>query len=230
MLTHFLHEWIFAFQVVFGDVGHVQNRLGRQQTVTVNRFRFGFSQFQIAERRLGFQVSQTFVDRRDSQDRFLVARPSRLGGLSFCVTQRFQIRQHQLHLDNFNIRDRIDIAANVNHVIVFKTSHDLQDRIHLADMAEKFISQAFALAGSFDNARDIDQLQSGGNHLLRRDVFRDSLKPIIRHTDHAFVGLDRAKRIVRACGRLGTSQRVKKCTLAYVRQSDDSGFHVPRSL
>ena len=104
----------------------------------------------------------------------------------------------------------------MDHIIVFEATHDLQNGIDLTNVAEEFIAQPFAFAGTFDDAGDIDQFQSRWNNVLGNDVFGDSFEPSVGNTDHAFVGLDRAKRIVFTGSRFGKRQRIEQRTFANI--------------
>ena len=43
----------------------------------------------------------------------------------------------------------------------------MDDRVDFADVGQKLVAQAFALAGPFHQAGDVDKFDPGGNHLLR---------------------------------------------------------------
>ena len=42
-------------------------------------------------------------------------------------------------------------------VAVFETTHHLNNRVHFANVVKELISQAFACAGAFDQAGDINE-------------------------------------------------------------------------
>ena len=74
------------------------------------------------------------------------------------------------------------VAADVMNVAVFKTTHDLHDRVHFADVAEKLVAEPFARARAFDQPGDIDKLDRG-----RRRSFSNAKSP------RAFPVADRAR-------------------------------------
>ena len=62
--------------------------------------------------------------------------------------QAFEIGEHQLGLDGFDIVERIDASRDVDHVRVLEAAHDVDDRVGFADMGEELITQAFAFRGA----------------------------------------------------------------------------------
>ncbi len=131
----------------------------------------------------------------------LLAARSALGR---AVLQRLDVRQHQLDFDRLDVRDRIDRAGDVDHVGIFETADDLQDGVDLANVTEELVAQPLTFAGPFDDAGDIHQLDDRGDELLGHDVLADPSQPVVGHAHDPLVGLDRAERIIRTLGRLGS--------------------------
>ena len=61
-----------------------------------------------------------------------------LGKLSLLIQAalyRFHIGKDQFHIDGFNVTQSVHAAIHVNDVIVREATHNVQNRIHLADMS-----------------------------------------------------------------------------------------------
>ena len=97
----------------------------------------------------------------------------------------------------------------------------MENGVGRADVAQKLVSETLTLAGSFDDAGDVDELHRGRHDRVRLHHGDDAVHTRIRHGYHAHVGIDGAERIVGGL-RLGGGQRVEDGGLADVRQPDDS--------
>ena len=93
----------------------------------------------------------------------------------------------------------------------------MDDRVHLADMGQELVAQALALARAAHQTRDIHELHDRRGGLFRVVQVGQRLEPLIRHGDHADVGVDRAEGIVRAL-RARLRDRVEQGGLADVRK------------
>src|SRR5437868_13454103 len=80
---------------------------------------------------------------------------------------------------------------------ILGTAHDLDDGIHLADVAEKFVPQSFALRRAFYQPGDIDELDCCRDNGLSFGDLGQRLKTRIWHGYDAYIRIDRAKRIIR---------------------------------
>jgi len=74
-----------------------------------------------------------------------------------------EIGEHQLGVDHLDVPDRIDRSRDVMHVGIFEAPHHLHDRIDLADVAEKFVTEPFASRRPLHQPRDIDEFNRCGN-------------------------------------------------------------------
>ena len=122
----------------------------------------------------------------------------------------FEVGQHQLGLDGFGVADRIDRAFDVRDVGVLEAAQNVNDRVHLADVGEELVAQAFALRGAAHQAGDIHELQARRHDLRRLADARQRIEPRIGNGDHADIRLDRAERIIRCLRRRGRGQRVEQ--------------------
>ena len=67
--------------------------------------------------------------------------------------QTFEVGQHQLGLDDFEIGERIDPALDVGHIPVLETARDKGHGVAVADGGEELVAEPFALAGAAHEAR-----------------------------------------------------------------------------
>ena len=80
-----------------------------------------------------------------------------------------QVGQTQFSLDHLDVGDRVHLAGHVNHVVVHKAAHHIDDSVGLADVRQKLVAQTFAGAGAGHQAGDVDKLDNGALHFLRAD-------------------------------------------------------------
>jgi hypothetical protein len=64
--------------------------------------------------------------------------------------QGCQIGEHQLGVDHLDIANRVDYSADVVNIATLKATHNLDDCVHLANVAQKLIPQTFTGTGAFD--------------------------------------------------------------------------------
>jgi hypothetical protein len=134
----------------------------------------------------------------------------------------FEVGEHQLGLDRLGIRDRIDLALDVRHVTVGEAAQHVDDRVHLADVAEELVAEPFTLRCAAHQPGDVDERQLRLDDLGRTGDLGERIQARIGHRDVADVGLDRAERVVGRLRRRGLRQRVEKGGLADVRQAHDA--------
>ena len=79
-----------------------------------------------------------------------------------------QISEGQLGIDHFNIGQGIYMVGHVDHVVVFKTAHDMGDGIRLANVGEKLVTQSLALARTA-TVRQCRQIPWWSQYLFRLD-------------------------------------------------------------
>lgn len=77
-----------------------------------------------------------------------------------------EVGEDQLGVDGLDVVPGRDLAVDVDDVLVLEGADDLADRIGLADVREELVAQALALGGAADDARDVDEVDGGGEDLL----------------------------------------------------------------
>src|SRR5690606_15490976 len=129
--------------------------------------------------------------------------------------------EREFRVDDLDVGERIDLACDVDDVVVLEAAHDLHDGVGLADVAEELVAEAFAPGGAGDETGDVHELDGGRQGLLRLDDAGEHVEARVRHGHHADVRVDRAERIVlRGDFRLG--ERVEERRLADVGKADYS--------
>ena len=100
----------------------------------------------------------------------------------------------------------------MDDVRVLKAADDVDDRVDVPDVLQKFVAEALALGGAFDKPRDVDELEGRRGELLGVVHFGQLVKPLVRHRHDPDVGLDGAEGVV---GRFrpGVGQGVEKGAL-----------------
>ena len=135
-----------------------------------------------------------------------------------------QIRQTELKVDHLSITGWTHSTGHMNHVVVFKATHHMHDRVDFADVCQELVTKAFTLAGAFHQTGDINELHPRRNELLAVTQIRQLLQPFIRHSHRAHVGLDGAKGEIGGLGLRVGHQGVEEGRLPNVGEANDSGF------
>ena len=116
------------------------------------------------------QLSETFFQHTHHELGFLVA--TRLGLLGITregFFDRCHVRQCEFGVDDFDVVHRINLARDVNHVVVCEAAHHMHNRIRLANVGEELVAEALALARPGNEPRDVDELNTGVLDFLRLD-------------------------------------------------------------
>ena len=109
----------------------------------------------------------------------------------------------------------------MGHVGVFKAPDHMDNGVSGADVGEKLVSQALTLGSALYKTCNIHKLDDGRRHLLGLMQLRQPGKPLIRHGNHAHIGVNGAERIV-VGGNTGIGNGVKQSGLAYIGQTDNT--------
>ena len=138
-----------------------------------------------------------------------------------CRDDGLQVGEDELGVDGVDVVGRIDLAVDVDDVVVFEGAYDLADRVGLADVGEELVAQAFAFGGALDDACDVDEGDGCRHDLLGVHELGEHRQTVVRQRHDAGVRLDGGERIVFR-QHVVTGQCVEHGGLADVRQSDDS--------
>ena len=128
-----------------------------------------------------------------------------------------QVGQHELRGDDLDVPHRVNVAGHVCDVGILEAAHDVNERVHLADMAEELIAQALAVGGALDQPGDIHELEGRGNLGADLGDLGELGQSRLRHTDYAQVGLDRAERVVLGRSLVRAGDGVEERGFPYIR-------------
>ena len=147
-----------------------------------------------------------------------------LGELLFPVNpafDHFDVGENQLHVDRFDVADRVNCRIDVDDIAVFKAADDVNDPVHLADVGEEAVAEPLALGGAADQTGDVDKFDDSRRHLVGLIHVRQHVEPVVGHRDNADVRVDCAEGIVGrfrfACGH-GVEERA----FPDIGESDDT--------
>jgi hypothetical protein len=153
--------------------------------------------------------------------RFLVALLRLLDQVGDALLEAVEVGEHQLGLDDFSVRDRIDPPLDMGDVAALEAAQHMDDGLDLPDVGEELVAQPFALRGAAHQAGDVDEFELGLDLLRRLGEAGDLVEPRVGHRNPPDIGLDRAEGIVRRLRRRRLSQRIEQGRLADVRQPND---------
>ncbi len=111
----------------------------------------------------------------------------------------------------------------MDDIIIFEATHHLSNRVRLADMGQKLVTQSLTLRCTGDQPGDVHKLNRGWDDLLRLDNRCQRRQPGIGHRHHANVGINRAKRIIFSLN-TGLGERVKQGGLTDIRKADNTAL------
>ena len=210
---------------VFLDIADIQDRLGGEQ-LRLREQAFLFLIVQLGQPR-GLAVAQQ-IERLGQHGGLrlgvLVARIALFLEGGDALFQALQIGQHQLGLHRLGIGDGIDLVFDMLDVVILEAAQHMDDGVHLADIAEELVAQAFTRGGTAHEAGNVHERQLRLDDLGAARDLGDGIQPRIGHRDLADIRLDRAERIVRRLRRLRFRQRVEQGGLADIGQPDDTAF------
>ena len=122
--------------VVLAQVHDHHGRLGRKEAEAANHLLLFLTQFQVPDGHLAFQRLGESLHQGQlglQQGLLLVAGLLDLGMDAFdTALDCAQVRKDKLHAQAVQVRGRIDAVIRVRHIVVVKSSHDLQQGIRFA--------------------------------------------------------------------------------------------------
>ena len=195
---------------MLGHVGDVHGRFHRQEEQGLqHRALFGIEIDGARGPRL-VQRRADFFQRGNQAPRLLVPTCFRgLGVLGKLLVDSGQVRQRQLGVDRLDIGYCVDLAGDVNDVVVLEAANHVRNRVSLANGRQELIAEALPLRCAGDQSGDVHEFNRSGKNTLGTRYRGQGRKTRIGHFDDTDVGLDGAKRIV--LGRdPGFGQRVEE--------------------
>ena len=206
---------------IFGDVGGIDNGLLGEQEPLIHQRLFIVAHVARAGGLARFQVRVKLLRGFGFKNVLFIARLVELLRFVAALLNGFHVCEDQLQRDRLDIAGGIDRAIHVDDVVILKAAHDVHDGVALTDVREELVAQAFAVAGTLDQSRDIHEFHRGGRGLFGGEHGRQMIQTIIRHGNDAGVRLDGAERIV---GRLraGIGNGIKQGAFAHIGQTDNA--------
>ena len=105
----------------------------------------------------------------------------------------------------------------------------MDDCVNLADVGQKLVAQAFAVACTFYKTCNVNKFDDSRCVFFRVLHFCKFVQSFVRHSNHANVWLDCAERKV-CTGSTSVCNSVEKCAFANVWQANDTKFHILKSI
>ena len=133
-----------------------------------------------------------------------------------------QVGQHQFGGHDLDVPHRVNVPGDVDNVRVLEAAHDMDERVHLADVAEELIAQALAVGGAFHQAGDVHELKGRRDQRADLGDLAELRQARVRHTDDAEVGFDGAERVILRRGLVRAGDGVEERGFPYVRKTDDA--------
>ena len=169
----------------------------------------------------GVQVLQQQLSCLGLHGEFLLALFHHGGGFFCALGDGLDVGQDQLGVDDVDVPGGVHAAVHVDDVVVLKAAHHMHDGVHLADVAEKLVSQTLAPAGPLHQAGDVHEFQRGGGVLFGMIHFGQHVQAVVGYGHYAGVRFDGAEGIVCRL-RARTGDGVEQRALAHVRQANDA--------
>jgi hypothetical protein len=109
----------------------------------------------------------------------------------------------------------------MGYVFIRETADRVGNGIHISYVIQKLIPKSFSLAGSFNQARDIEKFEGGGNHFFGMDQIGNTFQPLICNGDNPYVRVNRTESVTRdlcpSCG-----QGIKYCRFPDIRKTNNA--------
>jgi hypothetical protein len=168
-----LHERILrgGGEIALGHIAGEEHRLGGEQLEQLHQGLFVVAGGQDVGGAFGIEMGFESLQQRELRLGLLVAALRFLLGLVDAFRDGVEVGEHELGGDHLDVAHRVDATHGVNDVRILEAAHDLDDGVDLADVGEKLVAEAFALAGAGDKAGDVDELDGGGNDNLVFAIF-----------------------------------------------------------
>lgn len=131
-----------------------------------------------------------------------------------------QVRKQQLGLHDAHVAQGIGRTRRVRDVLVREAAHDVEDGVHVAQVREELVPEAFTLRRALHEPRDVHEADRGRSRLLGAENRGEVRQLGVGDGGDPDVLIDGAERVVRD-GRARVRQRVQQRGLAHVRQPGD---------
>ena len=99
-------------------------------------------------------------------------------------------------VDDLDVPHRVNIPGHVDDVRVLEAAHDVDERVHLADVAEELVAQTLAVRRPLHQAGDVHELEGRRDERVDLGDLAELRQTRVRHAHHAEVGFDGAERVI----------------------------------
>lgn len=219
--THGVEQRI-VFKAVVLDVGDVHRRLDREEEERAHDGDLFGRELHGTGGTAFVEGGQELLEHEHELEGFLVAAGA--GLLAVAVEGLFdglKVGEGEFGVDDVDVVKRIDLAGDVNDVVVGEATDDVGDGVALADVGEELVAEAFALAGAGDEAGDVDEFDGGRDDAFGMNDFGERLQARIGNFNDADVRFNGAERIVFGSN-AGFGKRIEDRRLADVGKAYDA--------
>ena len=143
-----------------------------------------------------------------------------LGAFFYCP----EVGKDEFRVDHFDVAHGIHCTGDMVDVLAFKTAHDLNDGIHLSDVAQKLVSKPFALARAGHEPCDIHEFNRRWQDFFGLREIGQFLQAVIGHVHNTDIRLDGAEWEVGRLGLARAGDGVEESGFSHIWEPDDSCF------
>ena len=155
----------------------------------------------------------------------LLVRLGGLGGLVDAALHHLHIGHDELNVDDADIPYRVGGALHMDHVLVVKAAHHVDDGIGLPDVGQELVAQTLSPAGALHQTGDVHELDDRRGGLFGLVEIGQPVQTVIGHSHHAHVGIDGTEGVVGALG-AGVGDGVEQGRLAHVGKAHNAELHI----
>ncbi len=157
--------------LILGYIGHIYDRLVCKQEHLRGYLPLVFVQVHVPHKIAFFQPRDHLIAHRDLGGVFFIPCLYHLLRPCPALFHSFHVREDKLVIYGGDVPKRVYAAVHMGYVAVLKAAYHLYDRIHLAYVRQKFVSQTLSLACALDQPRYIHKFYSGGGEFLRVGIY-----------------------------------------------------------
>jgi hypothetical protein len=121
-----------------------------------------------------------------------VARSSAVHG----AIHDLEIGQRQFRVDRDEVIDGVQRIRCARHIARLEDSHHMDKRIRFPHVVKEAVSQSLAARRSFDQPRDVHELDNRSHLVARRKHLVESVQASVGDLDYSDIGVDRAERVL----------------------------------
>ena len=109
------------------------------------------------------------------------------------VLDGLEVLYLQFRVDDFLVANGIDTAVNMHDAVVVEAAEHMDDGVALAYVGQELVAQALTLAGTFHEARNIDDVADSRHDATRVHKFGKLGQSFVRHGDLSELSINGAE-------------------------------------